>query len=77
MAKPTKKSAPSPISSRGQQPVSVSSEMRRVFQTMKKLEPKAQIELMLAAGLTTPARAAKAIKRLEKSDSESRRRKRS
>ena len=34
---------------------------------MKNMDPKAQIELMLAAGLTTPARAAKAIKRLEKS----------
>jgi hypothetical protein len=42
---------------------------------IRKLEPKAQIELMLAAGLTTPARAAKAIKRLEKSESKSPRRK--
>jgi hypothetical protein len=75
MAEATKKTAPSPVSSPGQRLTSVSSEMRRVFQSLQKMYPKAQIELMLAAGLTTPARAAKAIKRLEKSDSESRRRK--
>jgi hypothetical protein len=75
MGEATKKTAPSPVSPRGQRPTSVSSEMRRVFQSLKKMDPKAQIELMLAAGLTTPARAAKAIKRLEKSDSKSPRRK--
>jgi hypothetical protein len=69
------KTAPSPLPRQGPRPASVSSEMRRIAMEMKKMEPRAQIELMLAAGLTTPARAAKAIIRLEKSAGKSPRKK--
>jgi hypothetical protein len=46
---------------------SVSSEMRRVLKSIKKMGPEARIQFMLAAGLATQAQADKAMARLQKS----------
>jgi hypothetical protein len=54
------------VSSQTTRPLSVSSELRRVAIKIRKMGPKAQIELMLSAWLTTPAKAANAIRKLEK-----------